>query len=523
MRQEKNPLGRGHARTGKGRPKSTSDTKTLPQTPRESSDLRHPADVESERALLGAMLIGGGQVVEQIRKSILAAMFTEPAHEAIFVACCEAPNADDAGLDTSMLASALSGDASVAALGGPQYLARLAEQVGSAANANHYANKVRRAWQRRQLALCAEGICFAVASDDEPDSEDILRMGDEVRALCGEVASGKHRSRLRMTSLADITPERVRWLWPSRLAHGEITLLNAEPGVSKSILSVDIAARLSHGDAWPLGTGDAPERGRVLIIAGEDCPSRTIRPRLDAAGADLDMVDIVDVRDGDEHRPPDLGDLPEIREAVERKRPQLLIIDPLAAAMPGGTDMTDAVTARRALSPLSRLAREYDFAALIVHHNRKSADGLALHRVSGSAQFAATARIVLGLAPDPDDDEQVGLFGLKNNLARVPETLLYRVVDAGGVPRIEWTGTDDRKADAFFGAAARNSCETPAIAFLRESLANGPRPASEIESKAAELDISKSQLRTAKGRLGVASKRQAGVTNGPWLWSMPTK
>jgi hypothetical protein len=57
----------------------------------------------------------------------------------------------------------------------------------------------------------------------------------------------------------------VAWLWPSRLARGKLTLLAGEPGVGKSQIAVDLAARITRGSEWP--DGSRAPRGSVIIIS----------------------------------------------------------------------------------------------------------------------------------------------------------------------------------------------------------------------------------------------------------------
>src|SRR5262245_22283017 len=85
--------------------------------------------------------------------------------------------------------------------------------------------------------------------------------------------------------MSDIEPREMTWLWPNRIPLGCITALVGKPGEGKSFLTTDIAARVSTGSPWPDGCGIAP-RGEVLMIAIEDDPEMTIRPRLDAHHAD---------------------------------------------------------------------------------------------------------------------------------------------------------------------------------------------------------------------------------------------
>src|SRR5262249_38270399 len=90
------------------------------------------------------------------------------------------------------------------------------------------------------------------------------------------------------TLLSEVQPERVEWLWPGRIARGKITIVDGDPGRGRSVLTVDMAARITTGRAWPDGAG-CP-RGGVVVMSAEDGLADTIRPRLDAAGADSSKV-----------------------------------------------------------------------------------------------------------------------------------------------------------------------------------------------------------------------------------------
>ena len=55
-------------------------------------------------------------------------------------------------------------------------------------------------------------------------------------------------------SLADVRPERVEWFWPRRVPKGKITVLDGDPDNGKSVLTTDLAARLTAGKSLPDGT-----------------------------------------------------------------------------------------------------------------------------------------------------------------------------------------------------------------------------------------------------------------------------
>ena len=119
--------------------------------------------------------------------------------------------------------------------------------------------------------------------------------------------------------LADITPIPIKWLWPGRIAKGKLTLLVGDPGLGKSFITLDMAAHITRGEKWPDG---APcPLGTVLLLSAEDDPADTIRPRLDAMGAEVKLVHILQAvrapgKNGKlDERSPKLSDIPLLKKS----------------------------------------------------------------------------------------------------------------------------------------------------------------------------------------------------------------
>src|SRR4051794_16930794 len=96
-----------------------------------------------------------------------------------------------------------------------------------------------------------------------------------------------------ITRLSDVHPRPVEWLWPGRLPAGKLVVLDGDPGDGKSTMLTDLSARLSVGGAFPDGH-QSPRPRSVVLLSAEDAADDTIRPRLDAAGADPTRVVIFD-------------------------------------------------------------------------------------------------------------------------------------------------------------------------------------------------------------------------------------
>lgn len=70
--------------------------------------------------------------------------------------------------------------------------------------------------------------------------------------------SEQHQSpRATIVRLSDVQPQEVQWLWPGRIALGKVTIIAGDPGLGKSLATLDMAARVSTGDVWPHETGRA--------------------------------------------------------------------------------------------------------------------------------------------------------------------------------------------------------------------------------------------------------------------------
>ena len=96
-------------------------------------------------------------------------------------------------------------------------------------------------------------------------------------------------SRLHIVRVSDVQTRELEPLWPGILWVGKPTLLVGDPGLSKSTLACDVVARVTRGGGWPCAV-PATIQGEVLMLSAEDDVADTLRPRLEAAGADVDRV-----------------------------------------------------------------------------------------------------------------------------------------------------------------------------------------------------------------------------------------
>jgi archaellum biogenesis ATPase FlaH len=327
--------------------------------------------------------------------------------------------------------------------------------------------------------------------------------------------------------LSDVKREVVTWLWRGRIPLGKLTLIEGDPGLGKSIWTLLIAARVSTGAPMPDGSmGDLTGPAGVVLITAEDGLSDTIKPRLEAAGADPARIVALDgVKDGDDQRMADLTDLSEIRQAIRRVNAKLVIIDPLMAFLPAEVDSHRDQDARRILAPLGKLAEEAGAAIVVVRHLNKNTAVPSMYRGGGSIGIIGAVRSALVIAKDPDDPtgHRRVIAMQKQNLAAPSPSCAFRVVaDDYNVPCIAWEGESAHTAESVLATRRDNSDSKllQAQAFLHEILAESARPATEVMAEARKRGISDKTLYRAKKELGILSPRQGFGAGGGWHWAL---
>jgi putative DNA primase/helicase len=347
---------------------------------------------------------------------------------------------------------------------------------------------------------------------------------------------GDSKPKLVVTRAADVKAEKVRWIWPGRISLGNVSFIFGDPGLGKSQIAVMLAATISNGRKWPCKEGSAP-KGDVIMIIAEDGTADTVRPRLEAAGANLDRVHIIKDVDTTTGRRPFslLADLDRLEEAIEDVRdPWLVIIDPASAFMTAidgqQFNANDISQVRGLLGRVNVIAKRHSIGIIFISHPTKASGSSALYRLAGSSAFAAAARSVFMVTRGRADSKWRIFAPAKNNLGADSSALQYRirtreVSNKIRAPYIVWN--KDRLPITADDALANRSGGADKVAekreideFLQSALGSGRRPARDMLSDGQQHGFSPKRLREAVKHLGGKIYNEGYGSGKKWWWEL---
>jgi hypothetical protein len=323
--------------------------------------------------------------------------------------------------------------------------------------------------------------------------------------------------------LNDIEPVPVSWLWHHRIPRGKLSVVAGIPGLGKSQVGASMAAIITRGAKWPVDLTPSIS-GSVLFLTAEDAAEDTLRPRLEAAGADLKRCHfvrgVIQGYDGNANRKKRMFSFAEDMEALGRTLRELhdaalVVIDPISAYL-GKIDAHKNAEVRAVLGPVSDLAAETNVAIVGITHLNKSAGSTALLRVIDSIAFVAAARSSWLVAADPEDKTRRLFLPLKNNLAEEQSGLAFTIQGRAihspcGEIETSCVTWDSQTVDISADDAVRvnekknkaPSKTDEATEWLRLTLADGPMPSSKLTELAGKCGIAYHTLRRAQEELHI--------------------
>ncbi|MFF5973703.1 AAA family ATPase [Streptomyces sp. NPDC012769] len=329
---------------------------------------------------------------------------------------------------------------------------------------------------------------------------------------------------------SSIIEERLVWLWQNRIPIGEITLLAGRGGVGKSTLAMQLGAWVTVGDM----KGEYYRTPRnILVVINEDNPKNVVVPRLRAAGADMDRVKFLEVRDitGELDKLTLPKDIVPLRTLVNQHDCALVILDPISSNLRGKKNDGDEM--RPVLERLRReVAEECRCAILGIAHLRKGQSVDIVEGILGSSEIGNVSRAAMGVVEDPDDSDAIILSQEKGNMsAKGLESFRYKIhthqyfSDAAQTfiqtSRLEWLDpTMTRASDVLADRAGGGDGSTADVTdWLRGYLTGGPKTRKEVLDAAHKEHYTTRKVDAARKSLKVVSTR-SGFGQGA-EWSLP--
>lgn len=288
------------------------------------------------------------------------------------------------------------------------------------------AEVVRRKWGTLKPRRASAAWLVAMAREDTSVEQVAEALGDVVepdrarliaKVDANHVAEDEEEMAISAIELGSVEPGEVEWLWQPYLPRGMVSMLIGHPGVGKSTMLLDLAARVSRGSTWPDGRGmDGPARVGLGML--EDDIRRVTVPRLHAAGADLRNVVAMGGKRGKagEYAVRLPQDAMKIEKFIRDSRCELMILDPITAYM-GDRDSNAQQEVRDSIQPLAGISERTNCAILLSNHTSKAwKERDAAFVGLGSIAFTAVARTQMLLVREPGEGEARVLWVTKSNV-----------------------------------------------------------------------------------------------------------
>lgn len=331
-----------------------------------------PHDEQAERAVLGAILLGGDAALDRVLPFLRPEHFYATAHQKIYEACVRVHKDEEGRVDHVLIRSDLERAGDLEKIGGEAYLAQLAAQVPSSAGAEDYARIVREKHVSRSLIHVCTSIQSAAYEGGTDADELRARAADQLAALSD---AGADEGSLVAPLVADLiaapAPPR-EWLIENWLRPKTTLVLYGSSYVGKTLLGYQMALATSRGEGKFLGHEVKGGARETLVLIGENDPLdlRDAFLAMIAGGGAPPTLRYWDVF-GERRRRPlatEAG-MAWLRSVVAANRSEVVVLDN-AMSLVGG-NLRDPDVATFVMEGLKRISKEMGTSFGFLMHTRK--------------------------------------------------------------------------------------------------------------------------------------------------------
>lgn len=275
----------------------------------------------------------------------------------------------------------------------------------------------------RQAGVSTVEGCQAKVGKDITDHLEAGHGLDELERL----DPGKKTDGIVLQKFSIIKAEKPEWVdgLEGFVPFKAITLLGGEQGTNKSTFACHLAWKIT-----------SQYDGDVMYITTEGDPGVEIKPRLLAAGADVDRCHMVRrVTEGFDGIVAFPIDAREIEAEVKKTGTRLLVIDPVLAHV-DVEDSNNDNSIRTALAPLAQMAQRQNMIVLLIAHINKDRSTDPFKRIGGSKGLTGVSRSNLLMGKLFDGRPARAIASFKSSWADPTHALQFRVEEKF-VPEID--------------------------------------------------------------------------------------
>jgi putative DNA primase/helicase len=353
---------------------------------------------------------------------------------------------------------------------------------------------------------------------------------------------GEHKSWMIGITLDKVMSKPMKWVWEGRIPQGKGVIIHGMPGVGKSMAALDFMARVTRGKKWPDGVPNTMDKRYVVWAGTEDDLEDTVKPRLQALGADMSKITAVrrTVWQADEgmrtRRLLLKKDMHMLYKLIE-ENPEigLVVFDPITGFY-GSADGNSSKDIRPIMEELAELSRRTSVTVMAIMHENRRKDVSAMERILGSGAVSQVFRCAFRFSHDPKNKGGYIMACSKTNY-KVKGGLRYAIEDCGvtldsgdevkDIGKVVWGEAHEESADDIIQQASEESASAAtemsvvdkAVAIFKQELADGlPHLCAPIHRLMDEAGLDKNARDKARWKLGV---KTVGKAPGPWSWQLP--
>lgn len=477
-----------------------------------------PQHPDVERSILGSIIKTESiDLLRQAQKQLIPGHFYLQSHQIIFQVLIDLLG-QNSSINLILVIEELKRRKHLTKIGGPAYVSGLIDGVPFKSDLSREIRLLRDAAQRRHFLHMGQRIIKRSIGGQESGEDILYGLRDEIRTLSDTIELDDD-----IVPLSDIEAQPIDWLWYPRIPLNSVSMIQGEEGIGKSFMLSQLGAAITRAKGLPDLRLEEP--AKILWLAAEDDHARTLRPRLEAAGADCSMILI-------KKRIFKLNakGLLNFRDAVMRYRPKVVIFDPIISYCDG--DPNKAEVTRATTNVLGEIAVESGCAIILLRHIGKAKGG-GDPRAAGlySIEWRAAVRSELLIGADPDDKSIRAITHTKNNGGPLAESIGYEIRSDITSPcgaRFYWTGQSELTSERILQKIAEDDDErvyrkqqkVEAVDFLKDLLSNGPIPQKNIEAEAKAAGVSYRTLERIKHSLEVKAFSKGNGERKVWFWQM---